>query len=88
MKNIRQNSLNRFIEWPITFSWTNKPWKNFVISIKICTNSAFTRTPIYTIFENTWKFFKYFLFSHSFSKISLYNLSKMKFLNQVFSISD
>lgn len=88
MKIIRQNNLNIFIEWPITFSWSNKPWKNFVASIKINTNSAFTRTPIYTVFECIWKFFKYFLFSHSFAKISLYNLSKMKFLNQVFSISD
>lgn len=88
MKSIRQNSLNIFIEWPITFSWANKSWKNFVASIKIITNSAFTRTPIYTVFECIWKFFKYFLFSHSFAKISLYDLSKMKFLNQVFSISD
>lgn len=88
MKSIQQNSLNIFIEWPITFSCANKPWKNFAASIKISTNSAFTRTPIYTIFECIWKFFKYFLFSHSFAKISLYDLSKMKFLNQVFSISD
>ena len=88
MKSIRQNSLNIFIEWPITFSWPNKPWKNFVTSIKISTNSTFTRTPIYTIFESIWKFFKYFLFSHSFPKIYLYDLSKMKFLNQVSSISD
>ena len=88
MKSIRQNSLNIFIEWPITFSWSNKPWKNFVTSIKISTNSAFARTPIYTIFESIWKFFKYFLFSHSFPKISLYDLPKMKFLNQASSISD
>ena len=88
MKNIRQNSLNIFIEWPITFSWANKPWKNFVTGIKISTNSTFTRIPIYAIFESIWKFFKYFLFSHSFPKISLYDLSKMKFLNQVSSISD
>lgn len=88
MKSIQQNSLNIFIKWPITFSWANKPWKNFVASIKINTNSAFTRTPIYTVFECIWKFLKYFLFSHSFAKISLYDLSKMKFLNQVFSISD
>lgn len=88
MKTIRQNSLNIFIEWPITFSCENKPWKNFVASIKINTNSAFTRTPIYTVFECIWKFLKYFLFSHSFPKISLYDLPKMKFLNQEYSISD
>ena len=88
MKSIRQNSLNIFIEWPIAFSWANKPWKNFVTSIKISTNSTFTRIPIYTVFECIWKFFKYFLFSHSFPKISLYDLPKMKFLNQASSISD
>lgn len=25
MKSIRQNSLNMFIEWPITFYWASKP---------------------------------------------------------------